>query len=133
MEYQNNRYPGTGKVIVKFNSKKYACTITKTFTIKPQSTYITSLSKKNDAFYVKWKKRSTQVTGYQIQYSRYSSFKNASSKSITSKTTGSKTIKGLKSKKKYYVRVRTYKNVKENGKYKKYYSSWSKVKTVTTR
>ncbi|MDD6620781.1 MAG: hypothetical protein PUE75_06810 [Eubacteriales bacterium] len=45
----------------------------------------------------------------------------------------SKTIKNLKSKKKYYVRIRTYKNVKLNGKTVKVYSSWSKVKSVKTK
>ncbi|MCD7797186.1 MAG: leucine-rich repeat domain-containing protein [Clostridiales bacterium] len=40
-----------------------------------------------------------------------------------------KTIKGLKSKKTYYVRVRTYKTV--NG--KKVYSKWSTVKKVTVK
>ena len=35
----------------------------------------------------------------------------------------------LSAKKKYYVRIRAYRNV--NG--KKIYSSWSKVKNVTTK
>ena len=39
----------------------------------------------------------------------------------------------LKSKKKYYIRIRTYKTVKVNGKSKKIYSGWSKVKAVTTK
>ena len=38
-------------------------------------------------------------------------------------------IKKLKAKKKYYVRIRTYKTVSGG----KYYSEWSKVKTVTTK
>ena len=41
----------------------------------------------------------------------------------------SKKITNLKGGKKYYVRVRTYKTV--NG--TKYYSPWSKTKTVTTK
>ena len=40
-----------------------------------------------------------------------------------------KALKKLKSKKKYFVRIRTYKTV--NG--KKVYSSWSKAKTVKTK
>ena len=44
------------------------------------------------------------------------------------KTTKNK-VKKLKAKKKYYVRVRTYKTV--NG--KKVYSSWSKVKSIKTK
>jgi hypothetical protein len=42
-------------------------------------------------------------------------------------------IKNLKGKKKYYVRIRTYKNVKFNGKTVKVYSSWSKSKSVKTK
>ena len=42
-------------------------------------------------------------------------------------------VSKLKSKKKYYIRVRTYKTVKVNGKSKKIYSGWSKVKAVTTK
>ena len=38
-------------------------------------------------------------------------------------------IKKLKAKKKYYVQVRTYKTVSG----KKYYSKWSKKKTVKTK
>lgn len=44
------------------------------------------------------------------------------------KTTKNK-VKKLKAKKKYYVRVRTYKTVKG----KKVYSSWSKVKSIKTK
>ncbi len=44
------------------------------------------------------------------------------------KTTQNK-VKKLKAKKKYYVRIRTYKTL--NG--KKVYSSWSKVKSVKTK
>lgn len=42
-------------------------------------------------------------------------------------------IKNLKAKKKYYVRIRTYKNVKFNGKTVKVYSKWSKSKSVKTK
>ena len=42
-------------------------------------------------------------------------------------------VSKLKAKKKYYVRVRTYKTVKIDGKNIKVYSSWSDVKTVTTK
>lgn len=39
------------------------------------------------------------------------------------------TIKKLKAKKKYYVRIRTYKTVKK----KNYYSTWSGAKSVKTK
>ncbi len=101
------------------------------FKIKPVKTSISKLTKDKKAFTVKWSKKTTQVTGYQIQYSTSSKFTESKTKSTTVKSynTTSKKISKLKSKKKYYVRIRTYKSV--NG--KKYYSSWSDIKSVTTK
>lgn len=48
---------------------------------------------------------------------------------VTSNKTTSKTFTGLKSKKKYYVWVRTYKTV--NG--TKHYSAWSARSYITTK
>lgn len=48
---------------------------------------------------------------------------------VSSSKTTSKKITKLKAKKKYYVRVRTYKKVSGT----KYYSDWSKTKTVKTK
>ena len=97
---------------------------------KLPSTSISIIKVQNQAFTVKWKKKSS-ITGYQIQYSTNSKFKKKDSKTIRVKQakTNSKRIKGLKVAKKYYVRVRTYKLVKK----KSYYSSWSKKKCVTTK
>ncbi|MGN1420474.1 MAG: fibronectin type III domain-containing protein [Eubacterium sp.] len=107
----------------------YSGTKTLYFTIKPKSTSISSLSAGSKKFTVKWKKQSTQTTGYQVQYSTSSKFKRAKTVTVSKNSTTSETISKLKSKKKYYVRVRTYKVV--NG--TKYYSSWSKVKSVKTK
>ena len=52
---------------------------------------------------------------------------------ITKNKTVSKTVKKLKAKKTYYVRVRTYKTVKVNGKSVKLYSGWSSAKSVKTK
>lgn len=78
---------------------------------------------------VTWKKVKG-IKGYQIQYSTNKKFKKGN-KTITIKSTKSTsaTIKKLKSKKKYYVRMRTYKIV--NG--KKVYSAWSKAKSVKVK
>lgn len=48
---------------------------------------------------------------------------------VTSAKTVSKTIKNLKAKKTYYVRIRTYKTVGKTP----YYSDWSAKKSVTTK
>lgn len=100
-----------------------------TKTVKPKKTSIKKLSKGKKKFTVTWAKVSG-VKGYQIQYSSDKKFKkNNKSVTVTKQKTTKATVKKLKSKKKYYVRVRTYKTV--NG--KKIYSSWSKVKSVKTK
>ena len=100
-----------------------------TETVKPKKTSIKKLSKGKKKFTVTWAKVSG-VKGYQIQYSSDKKFKkNKKSVTVTKQKTTKATVKKLKSKKKYYVRVRTYKTV--NG--KKIYSSWSKVKSVKTK
>lgn len=96
---------------------------------KPSSTSVTSIKAINNGFTVKWKKKS--CTGYQIQYSTSKKFAKKGTKVLKvnkSKTT-SKTVKKLKAKKKYYVRVRAYKTVKK----KNYYSKWTKTYKVTTK
>ena len=97
---------------------------------------ISKLSKGKKQIKVSWKKVSS-VSGYQVQYSTSKKFTKKTTKSVTIKgnksKSPSKTIKSLKAKKTYYVRVRTYKNVKFNGKTVKVYSGWSKVKSVKTK
>lgn len=97
--------------------------------VKPKKISIKKLSKGKKKFTVTWAKVSG-VKGYQIQYSSDKKLKkNNKSVTVTKQKTTNATVKKLKSKKKYYVRVRTYKTV--NG--KKIYSSWSKVKSVKTK
>ena len=81
-----------------------------------------------------WKKQTSQTDGYQIQYSTNRSFKGKAAKiAATGKKETAKNISRLKGKKKYYVRIRTYKIVKTNGKKKTLYSDWSKSKTIRTK
>ena len=81
---------------------------------------------------VKWKKVSKKnrkkIAGIQIQYSTDRKFKKNAKTVTAKKTASSKKIKRLKSKKKYYVRVRAYKKAKG----KMHISKWSKVKSVRT-
>lgn len=101
---------------------------------KQKKPSLKNLKKGKKSFKATWKKV-TGITGYQIQYSTSKNFTKGKTKAVIvkgSKNT-SKTIKNLKSKKKYYVRIRTYKNVKINGKTVKIYSSWSKAKAVKTK
>lgn len=106
----------------------------KTFQIIPKGTAISGVKAKKKAFSVSWKKQAKQTSGYQIQYAVDAKFKKSV---VTKNVNNTKKVKldvtKLKSKKKYYIRIRTYKTVKVNGKSKKIYSGWSKVKVVTTK
>lgn len=106
----------------------------KTFQIIPKGTAISGVKAKEKAFSVSWKKQAKQTSGYQIQYAVDAKFKKSV---VTKNVNNTKKVKldvtKLKAKKKYYIRVRTYKTVKMNGKSKKIYSGWSKVKAVTTK
>lgn len=123
-----------GKYTVKVTfSGNYTGSLSKTFTIQPKSTTISKLTAATKGFTAKWSKQATQTTGYQIQYSTSSTFKNATTVKVTKTSTLSKKVSSLKAKTKYYVRIRTYKTVKVNGKSTTITSSWSKAKTVTTK
>ena len=68
----------------------------------------------------------SRITGYQIRYATKSSMASAKKVLVKGYAKKSKKITGLKSGKKYYVQVRTYKTVKGV----KYYSKWSTKKSV---
>lgn len=128
VSYSSNKNVGDGKVTV-IGKGAYNGSVTKTFTIKPKGTSLSKLTSKSKGFKIKWKKQPVQISGYQIQYATKSSFSNKKTKTITSQTKTTITLKKLKAKKKYYVRIRTYKVVSG----KKLYSAWSGVKKVKTK
>ncbi len=118
-----------GRYVVKVTfSGYYSGTKNLYFTIIPKAVGISKISAAKKGFKIAFNKQPAQITGYQLQYSTNKKFKNAKTVNV-SKKHSSKTIKKLKSKKKYYVRVRAYKTVNN----KNYYSSWSKTKTVKTK
>lgn len=112
----------------------YRGTVRKQFKIFPKSTGFTKVVPKKKSVALKWKK-TTADCGYEIAYSTSKKFTKKSSRivSIGKSGTVSKTISRLKPKQRYYVRIRTYKNVELNGKTTKLYSTWSKAKKVTTK
>ena len=90
---------------------------------------LSKLTAGKKSFKAKWKAVKS-IDGYQIQYSTSSSFKSGSKTvTLSGYSSTSKTVKSLKAKKKYYVRIRAYKTI--NG--KKQYSAWSAKKTVTPK
>ena len=131
---QSRKNVGTFKVTVKFKGKQIK-NVKYTYKVKivPKSTKINKVTAARKKLTITWKKRTTQVTGYQIQVSTSKKFtknkKITTTVKVKKATTTKTTIKNLKKNKKYYVRIRTYKKV---GK-KTYYSAWSKVKTKKTK
>ena len=132
--YQNNIHVGYATATVRFIGN-YSGIQKKTFVIEPKGTGISKLKAKKKGFVVSWKRQNSQITGYQIQYSTSKKFPKKSTKAATinSSRTTTKIVSKQKAKKKYYVRIRTYKDVKWNGKDTKVYSGWSKVKSVKTK
>lgn len=127
--YKNNKNVGKATVTIT-GVNAYSGTITKTFKINPKATTLSKVTEGKKSFTATWKKQATQTTGYQIQYSTDKNFKKGNKTVTVSKNSTTKTtVKKLTAKKKYYVRIRTYKTVSGT----KYYSSWSKAKTVTTK
>lgn len=94
----------------------------------PSKTSISELTAKDYGFNVTWNKKSN-ASGYQIQYSKSSSFSSSKKVTVKGKTTTTKKIRNCKKNTKYYVRVRTYKVV--NG--EKKYSAWSAKKSIVTK
>lgn len=99
------------------------------FNIVPKGTKIKKAAAKKKSIKVTWKKQKKQTTGYQLQYSTDKAFKKCKTINIKKNKITAKTIKKLKSNKKYYVRIRTYKTVKG----KNYFSKWSKAKAVKVK
>lgn len=130
VKYSNNKKVGKATVTVKFKGS-YASYGSKkvTFKIVPKKTSIKNLTRGTKKIKVTWTARKTQTTGYQIQYSTNRNFKQSVHTVSVKNSKTSVLIKNLKSKKTYYVRIRTYKTVGS----KKYVSAWSAVKSVKTK
>ena len=104
------------------------------YQILPKNCSLRSVKAKKKSFTVRWKKLTTKmpakrISGYQIQYSEKPNFSKSKIKKISGYKKTNVTIKKLKSKKKYYVRIRTI--LKSGG--KTYYSNWSGSKGVKAK
>jgi len=127
--YANTKSKNYGKYKITVTFKgNYSGSSVLYYEIVPKNTKISKLTAAKKSLKVKIKKK-TKVSGYQIQYSLKKDFKSAKTLTLKKNSITSKTIKKLKAKKTYYVRVRTYKTVKG----KKYYSAWSTAKKKKTK
>ena len=123
-----------GRYAVKITYKgNYSGSETLYFNIIPRGiTNIKSVSARSKGFTVQWPTQTTQTTGYQVQYSTSSSFSNAKTITMPKSTYYAKKVTGLTGNKRYYVRIRTYKTTKFNGKNYNVYSYWCSTKSVVT-
>lgn len=104
---------------------------------KPKLKNITKVkakSPKKKTVKISWKKLK-DITGYEIELATSKKFKVGNAQRYMTKKNQNKiTIKNLKHKKKYYVRVKAYKTLVLNGRKTSVYSSkWSTVKAVKTK
>lgn len=115
------RYTVTVTMLGNYSGKK-----TYAYYINPKgTTFLTSAQGGfkgiKNGFTVKWNKQTNNTTGYQIQYATRSDFSNAATIYAGPSSANSKTVTGRAGNTRYYVRIRTYKNI--GGKY--FYSDWS--------
>ena len=128
VKYTNNVRIGTASVYVMGKGVYMAYAASARFDIIPKTPAVKKIKPKRKAAIVKWKKVKG-VKGYVISYSTSKKFKNAKTKTVLGASRKRIKIKKLKSKKKYYFRIRSFKTVKG----KTYYSKWSKKKSVKTK
>jgi len=119
---------GKYTVTITFNGN-YSGSKKITYNIVPKGTSLSKVTAGSKRFTAKWKKQTSQTSGYQIRYSLKSNMSGSKTVTIGGNKNISKVVKNLKAKKKYYVQVRTYKTVSGT----KYYSGWSAKKAVTTK
>ena len=132
LAYVENDRVGTAKLKVSGSEISDDATFqgefTHSFKIVPKGVSVKKLTKGKGLFKATWKQQRVETTGYQLRYSLKKTMKSAKVKTLASPNYASFTQRGLKSKKKYYVQLRTYKTVGS----KTYYSSWSAKKSVKT-
>ncbi|MBR1724737.1 MAG: cobalamin biosynthesis protein CobT, partial [Ruminococcus sp.] len=129
VSYKNNKNVGKATVTV---TGKGCCTgkTSGTFVIKPGKEKLTSFnSPAKKSVKAKWV-RDKQATGYQLRLATNKAFtKGSKTVWIKKNSATARTIKGLKSGKTYYFRLRAYKVM--DG--KKYYGKYSNIKKVKVK
>ena len=136
VKWSNPSSKNVGSYTLTITGKgNYTGTAKARYKINPKGASLKKLKRAKKAVTVTWKKQAvrmskSRITGYQIQLATNRKFtKNKKTVTVKGYKKGSKKITKLRGKKKYYVKIRTYRTVGGV----KYYSPWSKVRTVKTR
>lgn len=123
VSYRNNTAVGIATITITGKGTYQNYSGKATFRINLQKTTLSTLkTPRKGQLQAIWKKTYGN-TGYQIQYATNSRFTGA--KTINTARTNY-TFKGLKSKGRYYVRIRTYKKVGNRN----WYSGWSNIRNI---
>ena len=127
--YKNNKNVGYGTVTVKGKGNYSKVSGTAKFKINLKKTKLSAAkSTKKKTFTTTWKKTGGN-SGWQVQYSTNKKFRSGV-RTVNLKSSNTRlTVRNLKNRKKYYVRVRSYKKVGKQT----WYSRWSSVKSVRIR
>ncbi len=124
---QNKSKKATKKTVVKSETAKK---VTTKKNYKPGKVTISKATKGKKRITIKWKRVKSNTKGYQIKLTDKKTKKTKTIKvKQGKKKTLSKVVKGLKSKRKYTVKIRAYNKVAG----KMYYGKWSKAKTVAVK
>ena len=128
VKYSKNKAVGNARITIQARGQ-YQGSVSKTFEIVPRTRKITNIrSTKRRTLHIIWNGTQKDVGGYQIQVSQKRNMKSAVT--YTSKAgSNRRTINKLKSKTKYYVRVRGYRRASS----KMHYGSWSKARAVSIK
>ena len=136
VKWSNSSSKNVGSYTLTITGKgNYTGTAKAKYKINPKGTSLKKLKRARKAVTVIWKKQpvrmsKSRITGYQIRFATNRKFtKNKKTVTVKGYKKVSKKITKLIGKKKYYVKVRTYLTVGGV----KYYSPWSKVRTIKTR
>lgn len=129
VSYKNNKNVGYGTVVVKGKGRYGKYSGTAVFKINLKKTKLSSAkSTKRKTFTTTWKKTGGN-SGWQVQYSTNKKFRSGV-RTVNLKSRNTKlTVRKLRSRKTYYIRVRGYKKVKG----KIMYAGWSNVKKVKVK
>ncbi len=120
---------GQYKAVVHFYNE-YAGENTFYFFVKPKKQAVSKLSTARKSITAKWKKDKA-ASGYEIQLATNKSFTKSVKKfTVSGNTSTSKKITNLKKGKRYYIRIRSFKSVKVDGKTTKMYSDYSAAKSI---
>lgn len=118
---------GTAKITITADARNGYQKSTRTLKLKVEPKKVCNCSvKKHTAFVFHWKSV-PNVDGYEIEYSTKASFAPFVKKKVSNKAT-SYTLKGLKKKKHYYIRIRGHKKIGHTT----YYGSYSSVLSFDT-